>query len=665
MTTARLILFLLALVLPVALWTGSTSYEPAKLLLWGVSGAVWLALAGKATLRRNPPATIPTGVTIAILSHAVVIAPGLLQADTSVLALRVLLWSALWWLVVIVAAATLRAKQDRVRLLACATAGAAAAGMVSLLQIANLLPSTATWNVPIGIGTLGNENFVAELAAIWLVPSLILPASTRDRARRLAACAPTAVLLAVLVASSASGARAAALAAVGLIATGEMLLRSRRGHRAPLVLGGLVVVTALAAGIFVRGVLDPSRNVTTDASAPGRLFATNHGVERRTDWLVASRIHHDSPLIGCGAGSYGAQWLRHRAAMGADPRYLGLATEAPTVTRAHNEYLQWAAETGWVGLAWLMAVVVAGSQAWVRSWRRIGSHEGRRELLIYASGLAAAAVIALVSFPAHLPASGLSMALLVGLPIAAASASPSTGVAARRERLPRAIAIPFLAAAILLATVSVRAFEGDLLLARGQRLFTAGESEPSVGWLQRGLTRTIWPGEGRLYLGLALAGEQRLTEAAAQLEASLRDRPSFEAPLALAEIAADQGRAADAARWLDLVEGCSPPAGIRQQAGYLRAYALLRTDRTAEAEAGFAAMVAADRLDHRSWLGLGFTRAIQGDRAGAAGAYRSAIAALEESLAAPRPSTVTERGKVLRLRRHLEAARRALASTGS
>jgi tetratricopeptide (TPR) repeat protein len=414
----------------------------------------------------------------------------------------------------------------------------------------------------------------------------------------------------------------------------------------------------------VRGVLDPAREVAGDTAGPGRLFAANHGVERRTDWLVAMRIRQEAPLLGCGAGNYGAMWLGTRAALGAEPRHRGLAMGAPAVTRAHNEYLQWGAETGWIGILWLASMTVVGTLAWGRAWRLATSRQDRRELLLPAAGLGAVAVIALVAFPARLPASGLAMALLLGLLIAAARGPESADPVPTQRRLPRAVALPLLAAAILSAALAVRTFRGDLLLARAQTLFTAGQTA-ALPWLQRGLALTPWPGDGRLYLGLALATEQRTDEAAVQLEASLRDRPSFEAPLSLAELAIDGARAADAKRWLDLVEACSPPLGFRRQVGYLRAYALLRADSIAEAATGFAALVAADRLDHRSWLGLGYARARLGDRDAAAAAYRGAIAALEESLAAPRPATDAARGEMMRLRGHLEAARRALASVGS
>lgn len=659
MTPARAILLLLALVLPVALWTGSTSYEAAKLLLWGLAVAAWLAMAGVAAWRVRPVPAPARGLVVAAASVLLGMTPGLLVAEAPHLAARAMHWWLLWWLVAIAAAILPRDASDRRRLVACGAAGAAATGVVALLQVAGIAPTTGEWYVPPGIGTLGNENSVAELGAIWLLPSLLLPAGARTMRGRLVACAPAAILLAVLVVSSATGARVAALAAAGFATAGTLLAATRLRARVPVVLGGALLAAALAGGLFVRAALDPGREVSGAGSLPARLFAANHGAERRTDWLVAARILDESPVVGAGAGNYGAKWLSTRAALGRDARFAGLASGAPPVTRAHNEYLQWAAETGLAGAIVLLATAVAGALAWSRAWARSTGGAGRRELLLPAAGLVAAAVIGLVSFPAHRPESGLAVALLVGVLAGRGATAP----AGNAKRLPRAFAV-LLPLGLGIAALAVTTFRADVLLARGARHFTAGDNHGALRQLEAGVARTPWPGEGRLYLGLALAGEGRTAEARAPLEASLRDRPSFEAPLALAELLIDAGKPQAATSWLAMVEACAPPPGLLRQAGYLRAYMLLREERFREAAAAFAALSAADRLDHRSRLGLGYARARLGDREGAISAYREAIGAIEESLAAPRPATAAARGQALRLQAQLEAARRALASVG-
>lgn len=659
MTAARAVLCLLSLVLPVALWPGSTAYESAKLLLWAWAAAAWLVIAALAAARgRVGPAPV-RGLVVAGLAMIAVQAPALALADSPHLAGRALLWSAVWWLTATVVAATARETRHRQRLLACATAGAVTTCGVALLQLAGVAPAPANPYVPVGIGTLGNENSVSELAAAWLLPSLLLPLSMRRRAWRAVGLLPALVMAAMLAASDAAAARVGAAAAVAFALAGEAMLRSRRPERTPLLLGALVSAGALAAGVLVSQVQRGGPLASNQDLLSARVLAANHGAERRADWLVASELWRRAPLTGCGAGNYGVNWLRTRADLAVASDFPAPAGGAPVATRAHNEYLQWTAETGWAGVVWLAAVVVAGFLAWSRAWRAAANRAERRSLLFTAAGVIAVAVMALAAFPAHLPASGLSLALLVGL------SRPAAAMAPPGRRFPRWCAAPLLVAGALLAVAGARVFHGDLLLERGSRAFTAGAFASCIQDLEAGVARVPWPGPARLELGLALAATGRLPEATTMLEASLRDRPSFEAPLALAEIDLDGQQPKRAADWLDLVERCAPPAAVRKQVAYLRAYAHLRAGDPAAAREAFADLVARDRLDHRAWLALGYADDLLGDPAAATAAYRQAVAAIEAALATERPDSRVARGEIARLQAQLDVARRALASVNA
>jgi len=659
-TSARRSLLLLSFVLPVALWTGSTSYEPAKLLLWALTAAAWAALLAAAVLRRRT-LTIPArGLLLAAGSLLLVMLPGLWRATAPALVARAMIWSALWWLTVMTAALALRESRDLRRLLWCATGGTAVVCLYGLLQIAQILPGPGHWSVPAGISTLGNENYVAELAALWLLPSLLLVAGATGTARRAAAAAVVLLLLGMLAFSSAAAARIAAVAAAAFALAGWLLMRSRWSRHLPVALGALVLAAVVTSGAMVAQVLAPARDPLAPTSWTARVFAANHGDIRRTDWLVAREQWRRSPLFGRGAGNYGVDWPGTRAALTSSGAFTGLAERAPVATRAHHEYLQLAAELGWAGVVWLGLVLAAGALAWNRRWRAAAADSDRHTMLLLTAGLAAAAVTGLVSFPAHLPASGFALALLVG---ALASPACAPGAAtARTTRLPRWTAVAPAFAALALMVGAVRAFEGDLLVARGSRLFVEGSLDASVAPLRAGIARLPWPNEARLYLGLALAAAGKPDEAAPMLEASLRDRPSFEALLGLAELHVDGRRFDRAEEPLVVVESCRPALTFQQQAGYLRALAALRGEKWDEARMRFTTLVDNDPGDHRSWLGLGYFHALRGEPLMAADAYRQAVAAIEKKIAAPAPDTAAARGQTTRLRQQLATARRALAS---
>lgn len=660
MTQARRVLYLLTCVLPVALWPGSTSYESAKFLAWALAAAAWSALLAVAIFRRLGLSRPPRSILLAGAAQVLVMLPGLWHAHAPVLAARAVLWSTLWWLTVYVTMSTVRTGRDLARLLWCACGSAALVSVYAMLQKFHLLPGPGEWDVPAGISTLGNENYVAEFAAIWLLPSALLFILERGRRRRIAAALIPVALVGILVFSPAMAARVSALAALSLVAAGEAIRRSRWHRLAPIVLGVVAIAGMVAVGMLMTDILAPGHDTGAGDSLPSRVFSANHGDIRRTDWLVARRQWESAPLAGIGAGNYGIEWMGVRASLAQAGSATGLADGAPVATRAHNEYLQAAAELGWIGLACLLALTTIGARTWARSWVAHTDRDSRHALLLVAAGLVTIALQGLVSFPVHMPAPGLAMAVLVGLLYSPALAQATN---ARPGPPPaRWLAVAPLAVALVLLVGAVRAFQGDLLVANGTREFTAGAPAAAVAPLRAGIARLPWPGTGRLYLGQALAATGQPDEALVVLEESLRDRPSFEAPLAMAELHIDGRRYEEASALIDLVDRCRPGRAMSQQADYLRALIALRRQQWEEARVQFESLTSADVEDYRSWLGLGYLHALLGDRATAADCYRKAVAALEAKIAAPAPATRAARGQVAFWQAHLVTARQALES---
>jgi hypothetical protein len=198
---------------------------------------------------------------------------------------------------------------------------------------------------------------VPTTAAVWLASRS--PALTRQQVS--------------VQAAAADGHRfAAQLAAiVGVTALAAFALRaaplpslSRGGRRAVGVgMAGLAVAALLAALVHFGGPVDATRSAWrsfTAASPPRnttnlnkRLFSLS--ANGRTDqWRVALHEYRAHPVLGGGAGSYEAWWLRNRPV---DSK----------VRNAHSLYLEALAELGPLGLALLVlafgAPLVAGIRA--------------------------------------------------------------------------------------------------------------------------------------------------------------------------------------------------------------------------------------------------------------------------------------------------------------
>jgi len=197
-------------------------------------------------------------------------------------------------------------------------------------------------------GPLGDPNYFA-LALLATVPlALALAWAERDLGR------------------PGDGARrAAALAAAAVLVAGTVLTYSRAAALVLLVVLGLAVavrgirprhLAAAAAAAVVVALLVPegfSRRLTTLAEVlPGGetevLEPDSSFAKRLLVTGAAWRMFVDRPWLGVGAGNYGARFQPYADRVGSDAR---LYEEPGERNYPHNLYLEVAAETGVVGLA--------------------------------------------------------------------------------------------------------------------------------------------------------------------------------------------------------------------------------------------------------------------------------------------------------------------------
>jgi O-antigen ligase len=215
-----------------------------------------------------------------------------------------------------------------------------------------------------------------------------------------------------LLGRTALGTKLAAGVALTLSAWGAW---DRRWTRAALAAGQAVIVAGLvlttsrsawiaaAAGAAVAIGLAPWRRAAILALSAGAValavFAVRADAERgflgqrlrsipdievnadRTAlWLGALRMVRDHPLLGTGYGTFLQAWPQYHS----DPALDGKPT-------AHNIFLNFAAETGLLGLAAFLAVLAAG---FAGLWRRVQAARGApRDLALWAAVFAATVAI--------------------------------------------------------------------------------------------------------------------------------------------------------------------------------------------------------------------------------------------------------------------------------
>lgn len=654
----RFVLMILTAVLPVLFWTGSTSYDASKFLALGLAAFVWLLLvAGRCWRRRPEPLLSGPWLMAGGLALLVIL---LSQVHAGA---RPLVWRTAWlfgllWLVALMTAATVTAIVTLRRLLTVAIAAVTAASLYGLAQMAGWAPGAdPTSGFPAGISTLGNQNFLAGLAAATVWPSLALWTG-RWKWFGLPA---TVVLSITVLAAGATGPLVAVLVAGAVLILGLILIRRGYQTRVPLATGAVILALAGASGWFIQDAMRHHPESAGGGALHRRLFQGNSGEVRRTDWLVAAAMFEASPVTGIGAGNYQIRWPDFRARLEQENPGLNLAAHTRLAARAHNEYLQAAAELGLVGLLGVAATLLVGMRAWTGRWRQVTDAAHAGAFLMLTAGLLTIAIHALVSFPLHLPATGLFFALLTGLlgsPVFAPGVALAPG-----GSVSRLLAPVFLVLALVVGVGSVREFRADHLMARGRDSYAAGRIEQAAGPLTRGVEASWWPGQGPLYLGLTRQALDQSGAARAHLQASLRSRPTYEGMLGLAEIHIEAGSHAVADSLVAIVLGCRPFDTFRFQARYLNGLSELRQGRRGVAREIFESLLEDDPENFRARLALGYLAALDRNIEGAKAHYRQALNLTERKLQVlGGVASAVALGKRARLVRQRETARRALAS---
>jgi O-antigen ligase len=221
----------------------------------------------------------------------------------------------------------------------------------------------------------GRPEIIRPLVAVWIAGAVFAAAWGIARVE---ATWPNGASTPALLRTALGTTMAAAIA----LALGGWTVWEGRWSRAGLLMALPLLVTALelttsraawiagAAGAFAMVVLAPRRRLAVIVLCLLSLAVATAATTARREWLVvrlgsissleanadrlalwagALRMVRDHPLLGTGYGTFVQAWGVYNT----DPALLGKPT-------AHNVFLNFAAETGVIGLAAFVAVIAAG-----------------------------------------------------------------------------------------------------------------------------------------------------------------------------------------------------------------------------------------------------------------------------------------------------------------
>jgi len=131
---------------------------------------------------------------------------------------------------------------------------------------------------------------------------------------------------------------------------------------------------------------------------------------RITMWRVAWKMLLESPWAGWGAGEYAFQYLNRLGEV--HPPQMSHQTLQSTVyaREAHNDYLQFAVEFGWIGILFLFLIILTGTRLTIQEWKH--APDRSRVVLFVTIYMAVAAFI---SFPWQTSMAGPFAGLMLGI----------------------------------------------------------------------------------------------------------------------------------------------------------------------------------------------------------------------------------------------------------
>ena len=139
------------------------------------------------------------------------------------------------------------------------------------------------------------------------------------------------------------------------------------------------------------------------------------GGARLEDWNIGLEMFKEHPILGIGLGNYKIKFLDYRAELLSSDKGKEFGGHIPRGAQAHNEYVQFLAELGIVGV---IAILIGLTTLLINVFRRVsGVGTGSSQLLGLSliAGLVGFLVHSTVSFPSHLPASSFAFVTFLGL----------------------------------------------------------------------------------------------------------------------------------------------------------------------------------------------------------------------------------------------------------
>ncbi len=224
-------------------------------------------------------------------------------------------------------------------------------------------------------GPIGDPNYFAQILVVIIPIALERFLHERRLLLRLVALAAALICTATTLFTYSRG----GFLSLAVVLIVFFLIYRPRAFQLPVFILSIVAVGLIIPPNYWARILSLNQFFQT----PGSILTSDPALRRRaTENLAALEMLKGSPLLGVGWGNYSVAYATYAQGLG--------ISVGPGATAAHNLYLEVAAETGVVGLATFLVLIIGAVQCifWARrTFRQIGLKDGAHIVTGFGLGL--------------------------------------------------------------------------------------------------------------------------------------------------------------------------------------------------------------------------------------------------------------------------------------
>ncbi len=625
-------------IIPLFIWPGETEYGYGKTIVMYllvsvllIGWALWGFIKGEWKIR-FPWLVFPAGFFLIAGLLSIINA---VNGRVVIQSLTVFLYFVLFYLIV---ANAVKDKRDVTVILYALLISAFLASLFGLLQYLGVMRGAhGKSGLSEVISTMGNRNYLGGFLAYLLFPSVILVVRLRSRILRAIAIPLISFNFGMAMLVNQMGIRVAlVIAAIGVI-IGWTIFRPVE----PIRKNRIWLIALLIVLVFTFLVESPSGplnsvvglSATGSSSWIGRLWVQNSGRTRSWDWWVGYEMFKDHPLLGVGLGNYKLNFIPYKAKFLATPQGKGYNFYIARAAQAHNEYIQIIAELGVFGILGIIGLIVTIAYSlWITLFRNRDEAD-RFDLLLLSGGVIAFLIHALVTFPAHLPASSLVFVTLLGIATSRAYGDAAqTTVALKRIPL-RATAIVVIVFTLAVSVIALRDYAADFLFQAGIRQLQLGQLYLAEETFNRSIQLDFCPRQTYYYLAVIKLRQGKYKEALPYLKKCLTRFVVEPVYLNIANIDVNLGNTKEAERYIDFLLSTHPAKDTTLQLHYLQGLIAIREGDYSRAFKILEEIVKSNPSFERAYIALGDLYRAQGLAISARKNYETALKLIEKKLA--------------------------------